>query len=57
MAYFGENLNSTNSDTEFWAAIAVFVERFTAVQKALLKEKIEREEREARRRQREAQQV
>ena len=27
LAYYGENLNSTSSDTEFWSAIAVFVER------------------------------
>lgn len=57
LAFYGENLNSTSSDVEFWSAIAVFVERFGSVQKAVLKERAEREEREARRRQREAQQV
>ncbi|GAX85539.1 hypothetical protein CEUSTIGMA_g12955.t1 [Chlamydomonas eustigma] len=57
LAYFGENLNSTNSDTDFWAAISLFVERFAAVQRALLRERSEKEEREARRKQREEQQA
>jgi hypothetical protein len=37
-------------DTEFWAALAVFVEKYNTAQKALLAERKEREEREARRR-------
>ncbi len=36
LKYFGENLNSTPSDTEFWIAIAAFVDKFSATQKALL---------------------
>ncbi|EFJ47096.1 hypothetical protein VOLCADRAFT_105316 [Volvox carteri f. nagariensis] len=36
LKYFGENLNSTPSDTEFWAGIAAFVDKFSATQKALL---------------------
>ncbi|KXZ42876.1 hypothetical protein GPECTOR_113g288 [Gonium pectorale] len=54
LKYFGENLNSTPSDTEFWDAISQFVDKFSATQKALVTERKEKEEREARRRQREA---
>ncbi|PNH10553.1 Formin-like protein 13 [Tetrabaena socialis] len=54
LRYYGENLNSTPSDTEFWTAISAFVDKFSAAQKALVAERKEKEEREARRRQREA---
>ncbi len=36
LKYFGETTNSTKSDTEFWAAIAGFVEKFGQAQKALV---------------------
>ena len=36
LKYYGENLNSTPSDTEFWSALAAFVERFSGAQRALV---------------------
>eukprot|EP00798_Chlamydomonas_sp_ICE-L_P020827 gene20827-27657_t len=33
LAYCGENLNSASSDTEFWAAITTFVDKFSSCQK------------------------
>eukprot|EP00955_Chlamydomonas_euryale_P100861 365309-Chlamydomonas_euryale.AAC.16 len=57
LVYFGENLNSTNNDVEFWAAIACFVDKFAAAQKAILRDRADAQEREARRRQREEQKI
>ena len=34
--YYGENLNSTPSDIEFWAALSSFVDKFSASQKAII---------------------
>ncbi|GFH22823.1 formin-like protein, partial [Haematococcus lacustris] len=53
LAFYGENAHSTPSDTEFWAALTLFVEKFAVAQKALLLERKEKAEREARRMQRE----
>jgi hypothetical protein len=39
-----------SADVEFWAALSSFVEKFSAAQKALLTERKDREEKEARRR-------
>lgn len=36
LKFFGENLNSAPSDTEFWAGIANFMDKFGSAQKALL---------------------
>lgn len=37
------------ADTEFWAALGGFVDKFSAAQRALISERKDREEREARR--------
>lgn len=36
LAYLGENLNSTPKDTEFWAAVALFVDKFSGCQRAII---------------------
>lgn len=36
LRYYGENLNSTPSDVEFWAALSIFVDKFAAAQKAIV---------------------